>query len=476
MRSASAFALTLLLLATLGAPEAAATTSAPRAPGAISVEAQLERLTEGAPQLARKRKKKRKKKKSKRQRRKEAAAKKKAEAEAKKKAEAEAKRQAEEQARLAAEAEAKRKAEEAEAARRAALPVLAVLPLGGTEISLSDLSRLNQSLRAALEATDRFVVQDQQATDEMVTASQSLGIDCALATEACASQLGQMAGARYAVVGQVVFLPSLDDVKASAASAADTAATDGPSILTGQLGVHLALLPLGEQQGEGRWIRALITSDPSQQDQALAPVLQALLDDQAPLGSMPLEIQPAGAEVTLDGLALGAAPVTTPGGLLPGTHRVRVTQEGYLPRELSVQVGAGPQQVLVALEEDESLHKERGIAWWEIAAPWSVFGVGAVAAFGGLGAVLFASVTLALALQTSSAIDALDGSAANFPQEAGNAWQQNAVWRELYNAAGPYAFAAGGVFLAAGGLLAASGAGWGSYYFIADRTADDRGE
>jgi cytoskeleton protein RodZ len=51
--------------------------------------------------------------------------------------------------------------------------------------------------------------------------------------------------------------------------------------------------------------------------------------------------EPAGARVTVDGIGWGTAPVTVR-YLTPGTKRVRVTREGYLAAEQSIQVAAGP--------------------------------------------------------------------------------------------------------------------------------------
>jgi hypothetical protein len=427
----------------------------------------------GAEQQLAKRKKKRKKKKrkSKRQRKKEAEEKKRKEAEeAARKAEEEAAKKAAEQeaARKAAEEEAAKKAAEQEAARRAALPVLAVLPLGGTGVALSDLGALNAALRGAVETTGQFQLQDQQVTDELVAASQSLGIDCASASEACADQLGALAGASYAVVGQAIFLPP-DAQAPSADQAAPQTAIAG-----GRLGVHLALMPVGEAQDQApaRRVRALIESDPTTLADAMQPLLAALLDRQRSLGDMTLTVQPAGATVAVDGLVLGAAPIDTPGGLLPGAHVVRVTQEGYLPREVTVQVGASVQEVTVLLEEDPELLKERSIAWWEIAMPWSLFAVGGVAALGGAAAMAFPAVLALLAGQAFAGISALDRSASSYPQDAAAGYSQNAAFRDTYAAVLPFALLGGGLFVAAGGLLAVSGAGWGSYYFVADRSEE----
>lgn len=425
-----------------------------------------------APQLAKRRRRKRrrskrKKRKSRRERKKEAA-------EAKRKAaeEAAAKKAAEEKAaRQAAEEAAKKEAAEKEAARLAALPVLAVLPLGGTDVALSDLGTLNQALRDALAATDQFRLQEQATTNELVAASQSLGVDCASAAEACADRLGALAGASYAVVGQVVFLPPAEERD-------DEDAGDGKgapvSILGGKLGVHLAMMPVGggDELAPPRRVRGLIPSDPAALADNLTPLLSALLDRERDLGDVQLNIKPPGALVAVDGLPLGASPVSSPGGLLPGQHVVKATLEGHLPKALTVQVGTRRQEVTILLEEDPDLVKERSIAWWEIAAPWSVFGVGAVASLGGAAAMAFTGLLVVAAGQTYGGIETLDRSAATYPQDASAGYQQNAFVRGIYDMAGLYALIGGGVFLAAGGLLAAAGAGWGSYYFVVDRSEE----
>ena len=118
------------------------------------------------------------------------------------------------------------------------------------------------------------------------------------------------------------------------------------------------------------------------------------------------------------------------------------------------------------------LLKERSTAWWESAAPWSVFAVGAGAALGGAGAMAFVGALVVLAGQSYGAIDALNRNDPGYPQDASAAYTQNKVFRDLYDMVGLYTLVGGGVFLALGTLLAASGAGWGSYYFVVDRSAE----
>ncbi|MBP8273219.1 MAG: PEGA domain-containing protein, partial [Acidobacteria bacterium] len=71
----------------------------------------------------------------------------------------------------------------------------------------------------------------------------------------------------------------------------------------------------------------------------------------ASTGTINVDSRPKGAQVTIDGRALGATPLSAP-GFAPGTHSVRVELAGYKPVTTSVTVKAGETaRVAVTLEQ-----------------------------------------------------------------------------------------------------------------------------
>ncbi len=65
----------------------------------------------------------------------------------------------------------------------------------------------------------------------------------------------------------------------------------------------------------------------------------ALVDYQGQrIGTLKLEIEPAGAELTLDGEPLGKAPLLVPLQLSAGSHGLTVAHAGYIPRSVRVEI------------------------------------------------------------------------------------------------------------------------------------------
>lgn len=81
-----------------------------------------------------------------------------------------------------------------------------------------------------------------------------------------------------------------------------------------------------------------------------APVSPAKPVAAATTGSMLVETRPTGATVSIDGRAVGRAPMRVP-KLSPGSHRVRLALAGYKTMTTTVVVRAGQQTtVRVSLE------------------------------------------------------------------------------------------------------------------------------
>ena len=66
-----------------------------------------------------------------------------------------------------------------------------------------------------------------------------------------------------------------------------------------------------------------------------------------------IEVEPAGALVTVDGKSLGAAPVDQHLHLMPGEHEVVVTHSGYVAQSRRVDIGAGDEaQITIVLAHE----------------------------------------------------------------------------------------------------------------------------
>ncbi len=97
--------------------------------------------------------------------------------------------------------------------------------------------------------------------------------------------------------------------------------------------------------------RYLEQADPKQDNERRAQA-SAVIDYQSQrIGSLRLEIEPAGAEVTLDGEALGKAPINAPLELTAGAHGLVVVAAGHATQSARVEiVGKGSTSLRVRLE------------------------------------------------------------------------------------------------------------------------------
>ncbi|NVB77830.1 MAG: PEGA domain-containing protein [Kofleriaceae bacterium] len=79
---------------------------------------------------------------------------------------------------------------------------------------------------------------------------------------------------------------------------------------------------------------------------------QAKLDELSmKVGIVTLSIEPAGTQISIDGNAVGEAPLATPLTLMPGTHTVSMTAVGYQPKDVELKVEAGSEsERKIALE------------------------------------------------------------------------------------------------------------------------------
>jgi hypothetical protein len=121
---------------------------------------------------------------------------------------------------------------------------------------------------------------------------------------------------------------------------------------------------------------------PIERDLALAggqtTVLDLTLLSKAERGVLVVRSPVSGAMVTVDGVAFGMVPTDTP--VMPGTHRVHLSHEGYKPADSTAVVAAGEtRQLDLSLEAETPVYKK----WWF----WT--GIGLVVAGGVTAAVAY---------------------------------------------------------------------------------------
>lgn len=88
-------------------------------------------------------------------------------------------------------------------------------------------------------------------------------------------------------------------------------------------------------------------------------VLDLTLLSRADRGVLVVRSAVAGSLVTVDGIAFGMVPTDTP--VMPGTHRVHLSHEGYKPTDSTAVIAAGEtKQLDLSLEAETPVYKK----WW----------------------------------------------------------------------------------------------------------------
>lgn len=88
-------------------------------------------------------------------------------------------------------------------------------------------------------------------------------------------------------------------------------------------------------------------------------VLDLTLLSKAERGVLVVRSPVAGSLVTVDGVAFGMVPTDTP--VMPGTHRVHLSHEGYKPADSTAVINAGETKTLdLSLEAETPVYKK----WW----------------------------------------------------------------------------------------------------------------
>jgi len=103
---------------------------------------------------------------------------------------------------------------------------------------------------------------------------------------------------------------------------------------------------------DGDAVRERITALRAQAEEA------RIAEGQRPTtGTLRLRASQPGAAIALDDEAVGTSPMDLPMPLEPGTHRVEVTREGYVPFRAQVEVGRGVTSAAFAQLEPETRYR-----------------------------------------------------------------------------------------------------------------------
>lgn len=245
---------------------------------------------------------------------------------------------------------------------------IAVLPLRVEGLQLNEVQRINVQLRLRAETRGNFEVQSESDTTQLLEASQSLGLNCDVNAIECGVRLGQIADVAFVLLGR---------------------ATGG---LDAHVGIDVSVVDV-KAGTVSRRISALLPTEPGQQAEAMNAFAEALFAQEGvqPLVSLALVVEPAGADVIVDGAPRGTSPLAAPvGSLLPGDHHVIVQKKGFVTYRTRVAVLAGETarlEVTLVVDPEAMRTAPGGL---EAAAPWLTAGVGGVALVGGIVASSYA--------------------------------------------------------------------------------------
>lgn len=326
-----------------------------------------------------------------------------------------------------------------------------MLPLRATDLPTNEVVRLNTLLRARAATRGGYDVQAAEFTNDLVDAAQGLGLDCAVDTVACGTELGKIVDVRFVLLGQVAGIAGGEGV-----------------------GVDVSLVDVAAGTLVRRVRARLPQAIEARTDGANA--LADLVFGQAPLCSAEVTISPVASDavVVVDGLVVGsgAGPITV-GALAPGPHRLEVRARRFLPfvRDIDSDSG-GTTAVAAALVVDPDAEVEVVSDDVKVTA-FVAGGVGAAVAVAG-GIMLGVGLQPWLAHgQATADLAALDQGDPGYPSLArdqfNRADEAKAHW-ELWG--GPLTVA-GSVALGLGLTAAVAGLGWGTALVLAPPIPDE---
>lgn len=331
------------------------------------------------------------------------------------------------------------------AARAQTAPTMAVLPLRAEGLQLNEANRLNLLLRARATTRGGYAVQGQDLTNQLVEASQALGVDCDINAAACGVELGKLADVEFVLIGRGVKL---------------AASADSPACF----GIDVQLVDVKAGLGLRRVI-GRISMDADVQTKDVDEAANALFGSGAQPG-LALQVSPEGSTVKLDGVTLGLSPLPSTTGLLVGPHVLDVEKKGFLPQTTPFTIEAGGSAALVVnLLVDPDAEKEV-ISPMQKAVPFVTAGVGGVVALAGGGLMLVGLQPLFASEAATRELASLEAEAETvddqlFPDKVALANETATRERASWLSWGQPTTVAGGVAIGVGIAAIAAGITWG---------------
>jgi hypothetical protein len=317
---------------------------------------------------------------------------------------------------------------------------MAVLPLRVEGLQLNDVQRLNLMVRQRAATRGGYQVQSERTTVELVEASQGLGLDCDVNDARCASQLGKIADVATVLVGRAV------------------------GGLDGYIGLDLRIIDVASA-AERRGATAAIPAGADDQLDALNALLTALFDGSA-LATLSVTGQPDGAEVVVNGVVRGEAPLAMPiAGLAPGPHVIEARRKGYLSSRamITVESGAAASHSFSLIVDPEAMRT--GPTALQIAVPFIGAGVGAaLAVTGAVVGIIGAQPYLAFEGHAAEIerLNQLERDAPGYATDAARAHENASAAARDWNGWGQPTFATGVALGVLGTSAAVAGVIWGS--------------
>lgn len=357
------------------------------------------------------------------------------------------------------------------AAGLAALPAaaggerIAVLPLRVERLQLNEVNRLNLMVRQRAGTRGSYLVEDEQATNQIVEAALALGLDCDINDVACATRIGKLADVPWLMLGQAV------------------------GDLEGHIGLELRIVDTA-QGSERRRAIALLPSDIAAQEVALDALVDALCST-APLPTLAVASKPTGADVVVDGILRGITPLAEPiGGLVVGEHVVTVRKDGFPAKSQTVKAVDGES---VSLSLDMSTVPVASSppappaslgpvaptpvptppgpppSAPDVVMPFTAAGAATLVAIGGGVALLVGLQPWLRYDQARTEIERARVSDPDFSEVVVAANEQMATASDDWSRWGLVSVISGGALLAVGGLASAAGVWWGLAVLDSDR-------
>lgn len=336
-------------------------------------------------------------------------------------------------------------AAQAQTAAATSAPTMAVLPLRAEGLQLNEANRLNLLLRARATSRGGYAVQGQDLTNQLVEASQALGVDCDINAAACGVELGKLADVDFVLIGRGVKL---------------AATAENPACF----GIDVQLVDVKAGVGLRRVI-GRISADADAQTRDVDDAANALFGN-GPQPGLALQVAPEGSTVKLDGVVLGLSPLTPTAGLLVGAHVLDVEKKGFLAQSTPFTIEAGGAAALaIDLLVDPDAEKEV-VSPMQKAIPFVTAGVGGVVAMAGGGLMLVGLQPLFASEAATRELAALEAEAETvddrlFPDKVATANETATRERASWLSWGQPTTVAGGVAIGVGVAAIAAGITWG---------------